>query len=188
MEKLLNNKKYLIFLISLFVILVLGISGVTYAKYEMHANSVAPLEYALYILDTKPISDTVKLSEVKPSNNEYVYAFSVSNFKDKKRLETNLEYNLSIKVTTNLPLEYRLVVNDDYNTNKDNAFVSDEVIQDSDGTYFRVMNAPSSGFSYKEDETNYYYLIVSFPLNYIDSKYQSITEFISIEINSNQVI
>lgn len=188
MKKLWNKRQNIFIVIGLLLIFVGSFWGVTYAKYEMHAKSVAPLEYALYILDTKPISDTVKLSEVKPSEDEYVYAFSVSNFKDKKRLETNLEYDLSIKVTTNLPLEYRLVVNDDYNTNKGNAFVSDEVIQDSDGTYFRVMNAPGSNFSYKEDETNYYYLIVSFPLNYIDSKYQSITEFISIEINSKQVI
>ena len=50
------------------------------------------------------------------------------------------------------------------------------------------MKAPDSNFSYREDETNYYYLIVKFPLNYVDSKYQDITEFLSIEINSKQVI
>lgn len=187
-KKLKINKKNWFILISFIVLLSVGITSITYAKYEIHAKSVAPLEYALYIIDLKPISDTVKLSEIKPSNDEYVYAFSVSNFKDKKRLEVNLEYSLVIKSTTNLPLEYRLVINDDYKTNTGNAFVSDEVVADSDETYFRVMKAPDSNFSYREDQTNYYYLIVKFPLNYVDSKYQDITEFLSIEINSKQVI
>lgn len=181
-------KKNLVLLISFILLISVGIVSITYAKYEIHAKSVAPLEYALYIINLEPVSDTVKLSEIKPSNDEYVYAFSVSNFKDKKRLEVNLEYSLVIRSTTNLPLEYRLVVNDDYKTNTSNAFVSDEVVADSDGTYFRIMKAPDSNFSYRVDETNYYYLIVKFPLNYVDSKYQDITEFLSIEINSKQVI
>ncbi len=188
MKKLRINKKYTFIIIGIILIFSLGISYVTFAKYQVHAESVAPLEYALYILDTKPISDTIKLSEIKPNNDEYVYAFSISNFKDKKRLETNLEYSLVIKATTNLPLEYRLVINDDYKNNFGNAFLKDEIKEDGDGTYFRVMTAPDSNFSYKEDETNYYYLIVKFPLNYADNKYQNITEFISIEISSKQVI
>lgn len=188
MKKLRINKKNWFILISILLIIGGGISYATYAKYEIHAKSIAPLEYALYILNTNPISDTIKLSEIKPSNNEYVYAFSVSNFKDKKRLETNLEYSLIIKSTTNLPLEYRLVINDDYKNNSNNAFISDEITQDDDGTYFRVMKAPDSNFSYKENETNYYYLMVKFPLNYLDSKYQDITEFLSIEIYSKQKI
>ncbi len=187
-KKIEISKKNLVLLISFIVLISVGIVSITYAKYEIHAKSVAPLEYALYIINLEPVSDTVKLSEIKPSNDEYVYAFSVSNFKDKKRLEVNLEYSLVIRSTTNLPLEYRLVVNDDYKTNTSNAFVSDEVVADSDGTYFRIMKAPDSNFSYRDDETNYYYLIVKFPLNYVDSKYQDITEFLSIEINSKQVI
>ena len=175
-KKIEISKKNLVLLISFIVLISVGIVSITYAKYEIHAKSVAPLEYALYIINLEPVSDTVKLSEIKPSND------------DKKRLEVNLEYSLVIRSTTNLPLEYRLVVNDDYKINTSNAFVSDEVVADSDGTYFRIMKAPDSNFSYREDETNYYYLIVKFPLNYVDSKYQDITEFLSIEINSKQVI
>lgn len=187
-KKLKLEKRNLIIIIIIVCITILSTSIFTYAKYQRQANSVAPLEYALYILNTNPISDTIKISDIKPSNDEYVYPFSISNFKNKDRLETDLEYTLTIKTTTNLPLDFRLVVNDDYKTNTNNAFIKDELIQDADGTYFRVMASDKKTFSFKENETNYYYLVVKFPLNYIDSKYQDITEFINIEINSKQVI
>ena len=187
--KLLKNKKFIIIFISIILIflILLLIFELTIARYQKEVKSNAPLEYALYILNTDPVSDQIKIGDITPRNESYIYSFSVSNFKDEERLETNLDYTITITSTTNLPIDYRLVINDDYTTNTSNSFVSDELITDEDGTYFRVMKTSPTRFTYTEKETNYYYLVVDFPINYIDSKYQDISEFINIKIESNQV-
>lgn len=186
-KKLKIKKSYVI--IACIASILLGVTiSFTYAKYQREAISVAPIEYALYLLDINHITESIKIENIKPSNDSYIYGFSISNFKYGDRLETNLEYTLTIKSTTNLPLEYRLVINQDANTYTGNDFVSDEIVQDEYGTYYRVMKAGEKYFTFTDNQTNYYYLVVNFPIDYIDSKYQDISEFLIIEVDSKQIV
>lgn len=180
-------KKIINFLIiTLFLIILLANFPKTYSKYETDAMSSIDVEAAYYVINTEYQTDTVKMFDLVPSNNQYVYTFSVANNKDGKRLETRLKYNLKIRATTNLPLTYELykIVN-----NEDILFKDvDEVIPDNYGTYFRHISTEDEYFSYIYDEINYYKLIVNLSEEFNSSQYQDIVEFMEIIISSKQLL
>ena len=66
------------------------------------------LNTAIYLLDDSYQTITVKIPDVIPSNNQYLYTFSVSNFKNDKHCDTNLNYKVHIRTTTNLRINYEL--------------------------------------------------------------------------------
>lgn len=180
-------KKIINFLIiTLFLIILLANFPKTYSKYETDAMGRTDVETAYYVINAEYQTDTIKMFDLVPSNNQYVYTFSVANNKDGKRLETRLKYNLKIRATTNLPLTYELykIVN-----SEDVVFkAADEVILDYYGTYFRHISTEDEYFSYIYDETNYYKLVVSFPEEFNNSQYQDIVEFMEIIIDSKQLL
>ena len=180
-------KKIINFLIiTLFLIILLANFPKTYSKYETDAMGRTDVETAYYVINAEYQNDTIKMFDLVPSNNQYVYTFSVANNKDGKRLETRLKYNLKIRATTNLPLTYELykIVN-----SEDVVFkTADEVILDDYGTYFRHISTEDEYFSYIYDETNYYKLVVNFPEEFNNSQYQDIVEFMEIIIDSKQLL
>lgn len=173
-------------LMSLIVILVVPYS---YSRYESSVNSQVQTEVAYYLLDASPVSGTIRIDNLVPSDAPYVYNFSVSNNNGANRTEINLEYNLSIKATTNLPLTYKLYLNQDYNNPLSTDIIDENlVITDDDGVYFKNMTTATEEFSYMVDQTNEYTLLVYFPLTYSSYEYQGIVESIDILINSRQLI
>ena len=59
---------------------------------------------------------------------------SISNEKDGNIAETDIEYNLKIRTTTNLPLSISLLENEN-----NIADITTNVEKDTDGTYFRTI-------------------------------------------------
>ena len=65
-------------------------------------------------------SNNIKLTDLIPSNDKYVYTFSIQNYKDNDICEVDMIYDVLIKTTTNLPLNYELYLNDNLlNVNKE---------------------------------------------------------------------
>jgi hypothetical protein len=126
----------------------------------------------------------MSLDSLLPGATPYVYNFSISNNDGTNRTDTKLEYDLKIKTTTNLPLDYKLYINGG-NTN---IISSDVISQDSDGTYFRVMTTDEKNFGFASNETNVYKLVVSFDSKYNNITYQNIMESIEIDVSSKQII
>lgn len=169
------------------IILIFILFNRTFAKYKTESVSQAEIQAAFYLLNDEYQSAEVKLDSLEPRNDEYVYSFSISNNKSNKRTETSLEYELKIVTTTNLPLSYKLYKNEDYQTGT-NIIVSDSILPDEYGTFFRTICAGKETFTHTEDETNIYTLIVKFPRQYNQTEYQDIIEAIFIEIESKQLI
>lgn len=156
----------------------------TSAKYTNEVGSTVNGGIAFYVVDLGYQNAEIKLDKITPSDDLYEYDFTVSNYTKDKRLETNAIYNVIIRTTTNLNLEYYLYMNDGLN----DILMDREVIQDNDGTYFYVMKTNKENFGFTENQQNKYTLKIKFPLDYINSKYQDIIESIEIIINSEQVI
>ena len=108
-RRLIISGVLLILVIVLIVFLKLDIF--TYSIYEKQVTSNNDLNTAVYLLDDSYQTITVRIPDVIPSNNQYLYTFAVSNFKDDKHCDTNLEYVVHIRTTTNLRIDYEL-----YNT------------------------------------------------------------------------
>lgn len=175
----------------LFLVLLIVVLNIpsTLSRYTSSSSSDVETDVAFYVLKSDYQTENILLDEIVPREDPYVYNFSVANNDGTNRLETNLSYDLSIRTTTNLPLEYELYLNEDYaSSGASSIFVTDNTVLDSDFTYFRNFTTDTKYFSYLYDEVNNYQLVVYFPREYIDYKYQDIYESIEITLKSKQVI
>jgi len=186
-----NKNRLIISGILLFLVVVLIVfidtDVFTFSRYERNVTSNNDLHTAIYLLKDEYQTITVKIPDVIPSNNQYLYTFSVSNFKDDVHSDTNLKYKIHIRTTTNLRIGYDL-----YNTldidDAQSDLITNLIQRDDDGTYFRNMITGEKTMLYSEDKTDYYTLLLTFPLDYKDSMYSGIPELIEINIESKQIL
>ena len=181
----------------------------SYSLYESEASSTADINVAFYTLEDEYETKVISLEEMLPGDKRAI-KFSISNFdKDENdqdiRTETDMEYELKIRTTTNLPLEYKLY--------KEQSLDSDELIDmlevetvenenmylDEDNTIFKalVQSDPElkaaritdkDEFYYYESDTKTYILEVELPKKYNTVDYQNIIECIEISVDSKQVM
>lgn len=184
------TKKIILVLILLcFLILLIQLIKFTFSRFESNATSSSNIPVAFYILNEGFQNMNLNLDSLIPSNTPYVYTFTVSNTDGEKMCNTDMEYTLKIRTTTNLPLEYDLYMNQNYNDSSSESIIeSNQVEKDESGTYFRTITTQKQYFSFKQEQTNTYQLIVNFPEKYNTIDYQDVIEGIEITIDSKQVI
>lgn len=180
-----NNKKIYICIVLVLIILILifKLPG-TLSKFSSSLSGAATGGIAFYVIEPEYQSKDIKLDEMFPREEEYKYYFSVANYKDEKRLETNAEYSIIIRTTTNLNLEYKLFKKD----SDEDILVEKNTEPDQDGTYFNIMETKKEKFGFKENQKNEYVLSIKFPIEYIAYDYQDVVESVEIIIDSAQVI
>ena len=105
------NKKAIfksLIIISLLIVIIFAFIQIrnTLARYETTASTERDVDVAFWMIDTSFASERILISEIYPSDTPYEYTFTVSNFKDTKRAETDLEYEVILTTTTNLPFQY----------------------------------------------------------------------------------
>ena len=185
--KNINKTKFLFFFkyiaIFLLVVFIINIMEITYSKYSSSANGDAAANIAFFIVDVGTYENTISLNNLEPSNNDYIYKFTVNNFKNNKRTNDKLDYSIEFVTTTKLPLTYNI-----YKEGTNNIITSNEIIQDGD-MYFNKLNTNEAGsFSYEENQTEEYTLVVNFPITYNDKpdEYQGLIDSFMIKINATQ--
>jgi len=186
-----NKKRLIVSMILLILVAILLVfvktDIVTLSKYESTATSQNEIRTAIYLLEDTYETVNVRLPDIVPDNNQYIYTFSVSNFNQDKHSDTNLKYRIHIRTTTNIEIEYEL-----YNTlDIDEATPcadEGEVIQDYYGTHFRHIYTDYETMLYSEDKTDYYTLLFTFPDDFNKSKYSGIAEMIEINVESSQIL
>lgn len=179
-------KKFVILVLCL--IILIRIFSITLSKYESTSESNATVDVAYYVLNEDYQTMSINLDSIFPSDDPYIYTFSISNEKDGNRAETNMEYDLTIRTTTNLPLEYTLLKNQDYTDDNAQSIITSDVIEaDENGTYFRTLETTTEKFYYDTTGENTYTLMVYFPSIYNTKDYQDIIEGIEISVDSHQV-
>ena len=179
------------------IILILGILVFIYnlikpafSKYSSETDVDANASVAFFITDIGTYEESIALEELVPSSTPFYYTFYVANYNDDNRSKVTLDYTISFETTTNLPLSYRVVRNETFNTpNFTNIITSSNVIQDSNGVYYNHMDTNvNSRFNYYEDAIDSYVLEVTFPENYKNNPnaYQGKIELFSVIINATQ--
>lgn len=158
------------------------------SKYESISNSYANVEIAFYLLKEDYKTMTVNLAELLPRNNAYVFDFSIGNEDGIEIADVDLEYELTLRTTTNLPLTYELYMNEEYtDAIATNIIKENNIEKDEQGTYFRTMTTEKVKLSYKEAVTNLYQLVVYFPVNYNQEIYQDVIELLELKVDAKQV-
>ena len=176
----------LIILITCFII-ILRLFTLILAKYESETSADAQIDIAFYLFKEDYQTMTLSLGSILPQNNVYVYNFKIGNQNETETAEIDLTYDLTIRTTTNLPLTYNLYMNQSYtDSDAQDIAKTNEIIQDDDETYFRVITTETEELKFKEPKTNMYQLVVHFPENYNTENYQDIIEAIEITTESRQ--
>ncbi len=181
-------EKLFLLLIGLFV--VIRMFTLVLSRYESESSSIANVDIAFYLLKEDYSQMSLNLASIIPRNNEYVYTFSIGNQDGTKTAEVDLEYDLTLRTTTNLPLTYELYMNEiDYTSQSAvNIIQNNTITQDDDGTFFRTMTTPKQTLYYNNPLTNVYQLVVHFPAQYNTEDYQDIIEALEIKVESKQLI
>ena len=111
-----EKKRFLIVILVMFFLIVLAIKlfQIAYASYQSQAKLNANIEKALYILEEGGLEFNIDLDKIEPSTEPYIYKFSISNFNAKRHSDVDIEYQINITTTTNLPLTYELYRNENY--------------------------------------------------------------------------
>ncbi len=172
----------------LFILFLSGfLFSISLASYQSQTRLRANIDKALYIFNREKMSFNIDSEKIVPSNDPFVYKFSISNYRDDKESDFNIIYNLKIKTTTNLPLDFKMFKNTDLNNN---ILSSAEILRDSDGSYYKVYTVNENVLmEYKDKVIDVYTLSIDFPKIYAeDLTYSDAIEAIEVIIESSQVV
>lgn len=171
------------------VLIVLGIFisfifiKVTYSLFHSDSNGVIGSKIAFYVIDPKKQTESIKIGEITPDGQDYTYNIEVSNFKDDKVSEVNLDYTFEVITTTNIPVTYSLYKDD----GNENIIGNREIIQDSNGMHFFKYESLAGSFTHDVSRTDKYTLVVNFPQMYNNEMYQDLIDTIEISVDAKQV-
>lgn len=188
-----QKKRFVILVLIMFLLIVVAIKLLqfAYASYESTAKLNANIDKAIYLLEEEGLSFNIDPDKIVPSNDAYIYKFSVSNFNENKHSDIDIEYSINITTTTNLPLTYEIYRNENYDDeNVTNLFQNATIKQDVDGAWYNVLEGEEKYlFPYTEDMTDIYTLVIHFDESHKQNTdaYADNLESIEVEINSNQV-
>lgn len=187
-KKKLKKSIIILFLLAIIIIAIMLIRN-TLSRYETMATSNKDVDVAFWMLHDDFQSASLIIEDIYPSNQSFDYSFSVSNFETNengeinKRAETDLEYNLTITTTTNLPLTYVIEKNGEILSTEQN------IITDEDGTYYREIIIEPAQMVQGEDLTDNYVIKVTFPKeNNTNAEYSDLIEYIKLDIQAEQII
>lgn len=171
-------------LLILCLIVIIQIFSLTLSRYESNSTGNADIDIAFYVLNENYQSMPLNLGKIVPRSEPYIYHFTISNEENDYVAETDIEYDLQIKTTTNLPLEFKL-----YRNETDEEAITENIIEkDQDGTYFRTLKTEKQLFHYSTPRVDEYTLVVTFPEIYNTENYQDILEVIWINVDASQVV
>ena len=188
-----EKKRFLLFALLLFLLLFLAkyLLGMAYSRYEVRTKINSNIDKALYIFEDEKISFNLESEGIIPRSAPYVYRFSVSNYNDTKQSDVDISYDVKVRTTTNLPITIQMYRNELYNAvGATNIFNGAEVTQDADDTWYRLYSASESyEFSYEDEATDVYTMVITFPATYAsNSAYANYLESIEVILESKQII
>jgi len=178
--------KFVILLLCFFV--VARMFTLTLSKFQSVTQSNPNIDIAFYILKEDYQTMQLNLGSIIPRSEPYIYYFSVSNTDGVNTAEVNMKYNIKIRTTTNLPIDYALYIQDNETQEEINAIINNTTQKDEYGTYFRIIETQDKTFYYTKSETNVYKLVITFPEIYHSIEYENIIESIEILVDSKQIV
>ena len=212
---MINKKRVFKSLIVLLLIIIIIVAFIhirnTLARYETATTSERDVDVAFWIVDNSFQTQRLLIKDIYPSETAFEYTFTVSNFKandlgENDIAETDMEYEIVLTTTTNLPLTYEIQRNGTTYTG-----ITQQLITDTDGTVYReikfatdenpyplVIDTIDDDTSTKREITDTYILKVKFPVesyvngvlvnNRTNLEYPDLMEDIKINLTARQSI
>ena len=93
------------------ILLTLLVIRVVYSAYQTDGEGKAISEIAFYVVNSSVQTQNLQMFDLEPSDEDYTYDISVSNFENNKTSDVDMQYNLEITTSTNIPVTYKLYLN-----------------------------------------------------------------------------
>ncbi len=186
-----NDKPIIFSLIVIMLLLVLVVlMRSSHASYESNVEVTFGSETALFIYGVGTLSFNMAPDGIIPSNTAYVYPFTVNNFKNERHADVDIDYTMKVRTTTNMPLTYEILYNEDYTNNRTNKLTNEQIIQDAQGTWYKKYDVTGTyRMLWNEDHTDNFKIVVNYPIsNASHTEYAGSIENIEIIIEAVQVI
>ena len=177
-------------LILVFVLLLGFFFAQSYAKYESSIKLSSNVDKAVYLLKDEKLTFNIDPSAIVPSNDPYIYRFTVSNYNGTTEGDMNIKYYVQLKTTTNLPITVKLYRNQEYSSSATNIAQGYELVRDEDGAWYRVYQVSDEfEFFYTSRSTDVFTLVINFPSVYSENPiYADYIENIEVTLESKQII
>ena len=183
---MINRKKFKIFnkitLLTFAILFTFVLMNKVFSVFYSDSTGVIGSKIAFYVVDAVPQTQQIKIGEIQPDGQTFRYSVDVSNFKNGKTSEIDMDYTLQVVTTTNIPVTFALYKGND-NTN---IIGTKEVITDSNGMYFFKYNPQVGSFVHGVQKTDTFTLEIVFPVTYNSAEYQDLIETIEITVDVNQ--
>ena len=213
---MINKKKLFktLIIIALLIIIIFAVIqiGRTLARYETTTTTARDVEVAFWIVDNSFDSQRLYINDIYPKSTAFEYTFTVANYNpgadltseaDDKIAETDMEYEILLKTTTNLPLSYEIIREGDVCAQGGELYPDaeqSELYTDTDGTVYRkieigtsatpfTINTINDDTNQKQKITDDFIIKVTFPEEYnANENYADLMEYVDIELTARQVI
>ena len=192
MQLLKSRKRFLIYSFLVLILMFLSMYVLrVFGSYQSDAYLNAEVVKAVLLLEEEKLDFSIAPDGLVPSEKPYVYYFSIANYNNSKKSNVDLEYSLSMRTTTNIPLEYQLYRNEDYDEESSvNLLENFSEVQDEDGSWYKVFDLDKKyNFSYKTKNKDIYCLVVYFPKIYSKNlDYTNLIDHVEITVDAKQII
>lgn len=178
-------------LVSMLLFFLLFMIKKTVSSYISEVDIQPEIQNAVYIFKEGTFQFHLDLDQIVPREEPYVYTFTVANYQDSQRSDVDIEYEISMLSTTNLPLRYEVYRNQSYDDAHASSIITkDELVRDVDQSWYQSMKLGDKYSLYHTSNTlDTYSLIVYFPLTYSNNlSYEGLIDNIEITIHSKQII
>lgn len=154
-------------------------------------------DIAFYVIDTavEAQSETVTLDSIKPGEI-YIYNITVSNSDGTNISKVDMEYDINIRATTNLPLKYTLTETTENAPTTTSTPTVTTTTDEPDGVYYKSINTNINRTLPKGETTvtHTYELAIQFDgsiigetdTNTIGAEYSDTIELIEVTIDAEQ--
>ena len=188
-----KKKEFVILLVAIVVVTISMFFALfrTFSSYQTIVTGDINSNIAFYLTKADYQVQQIFLSSLTPREAPYVYNFSVANRDGNKTSDVDIEYVLKVVATTNLPLRFKLYMNDNYTDNNATDLVTNEnttIEYDEYNTIFKTITLSKENLLYSTPKTNNYTLLIYYDSNNNDAKYQDTIESIRIVTDSRQII
>ncbi len=186
-----KNQKLKLICFGVGLLCILYLSGflfsISLSSYQSQTRLRSNIDKALYVFEREQMNFNIDSERIIPSDDPYVYKFSISNYREDRESDFNIVYKLKIKTTTNLPLEFKLFRNTDLNNN---ILSNYELKKDIDGSFYRLYTVDDSfTMMYIDKVVDVYTLNILFPKKYAnDLTYADCIDAIEVIIDTEQAV
>lgn len=186
-NKKISYSNLIILIVAIILLIIIGIA-ITMARYRATGNTEVSAEVAFFVVEEGLQTGNIMIANIYPREQAFEYNFTVSNTDGTKIAETSIEYEMELRITTNLPLEIDIYKDGSKLTNA-NDIENNIVLDESGQCYIRKIKIKKGEFTFNQEKTDTYKISVKFPTQYsTNEEYEGMIDHVSIVLDAKQKI